>query len=123
MRVLLSIKPEFADKILNGTKKYEFRKILFKRRDIKSIVIYASSPIQAIVGEFTIANILTSDVDNIWEKTEIGAGISRQYYDEYFATKDTANAIEVGKYKRYSKPKKLSDFNLSYAPQSFVYVK
>ena len=30
MKVLLSIKPEFAEKILNGTKRFEFRKGIFK---------------------------------------------------------------------------------------------
>lgn len=123
MRVLLSIKPEFADKILNGTKKYEFRKTLFKRKDIKQIIIYASSPVQAVIGEFTIAKILTDNVEDIWAETRFGAGITKEYYQEYFSTRNTANAIEVGRYKRYANPKKLSDFNLTYAPQSFAYVK
>lgn len=123
MNVLLSIKPEFGYRILDGTKKFEFRKTLFKRRDIERIIIYASYPIQAVIGEFTIANILTDDVEKIWEKTECGAGITKEYYQEYFSSKDIANAIEVGSYKKYNKPKKLSDFNLSYAPQSFAYVK
>ena len=108
---------------MDGTKKFEFRKTLFKRRDIKRIIIYASSPVQAVIGEFTIEKILTNDVENIWLETKRGAGISKEYYQEYFSSRDTANAIEVGRYKRYDKPKKLSDFNLSHAPQSFAYVK
>ena len=123
MKVLLSIKPEFAYRILDGTKKFEFRRTLFKRRDIERIFIYASYPVQAVIGEFTIEKILTNDVENIWSETKRGAGITKEYYQEYFSSKDTANAIEVGRYKRYDKPKKLSDFNLSYAPQSFAYVK
>ena len=30
MKVVLSIKPEFANKIFDGTKKFEFRKSIFK---------------------------------------------------------------------------------------------
>lgn len=30
MKVLLSIKPEYVEKILDGTKKFEFRKGIFK---------------------------------------------------------------------------------------------
>ena len=52
-KVLLSIKPEFADKIFNGTKKYEFRRSIFKE-NIKIIVVYVSYPVQEIVGEFEI---------------------------------------------------------------------
>lgn len=33
MKVLLSIKPEFAERIFNGSKKYEFRKVIFKNPD------------------------------------------------------------------------------------------
>ena len=39
MTVLLSIKPEFAEKIFDGTKKYEFRKSIFKNADVKKFVM------------------------------------------------------------------------------------
>jgi predicted transcriptional regulator len=48
--VLLSIKPEFADKIFCGLKRYEFRKVLFKNRNVKKIVVYASAPIRKVIG-------------------------------------------------------------------------
>ena len=69
MKVLLSIKPEFVEKIFAGTKKYEFRKSLFKRSDVKFVVIYASAPIKRVVGEFEIDDILSDDVNTIWERT------------------------------------------------------
>ena len=122
MKVLLSIKPEFAFKIFDGTKKYEFRKSIFKRKDIESVVVYASYPVQMVIGEFKIKNILNDDLETIWEKTSAYAGISKPYYDEYFANKDTAFAIQVGRYSRYRNPKHLSDFNVSCPPQSFMYV-
>ena len=34
MNVLLSIKPKYANQIINGNKKYEFRKSVFKNRDL-----------------------------------------------------------------------------------------
>ena len=45
MKVLLSIKPEFANKIFEGTKRFEFRKSIFKK-EVKTVVVYASSPLQ-----------------------------------------------------------------------------
>ena len=59
MKVLLSIKPEFVEKIFAGTKKYEFRKSLFKKSGVKYVVIYASAPIKRVVGEFEIDDILS----------------------------------------------------------------
>lgn len=70
MKVLLSIKPEFASKIFNGTKKYEFRKSIFKR-DVDKVVVYASSPVQRVIGEFTIADIICNDIESLWQLTKI----------------------------------------------------
>ena len=39
MKVLLSIKPEFVEKIISGEKKFEFRKSLPKREGITTIVV------------------------------------------------------------------------------------
>ena len=44
MKVLMSIKPEFVEEIIKGTKKYEYRKSLFKNPDISEIVVYATQP-------------------------------------------------------------------------------
>ena len=35
--VLLSVKPEYVEKILEEKKKYEFRRSIFKRNDIEKI--------------------------------------------------------------------------------------
>lgn len=61
MKVLLSIKPEFAFKIFEGKKKFEFRKVIFKNPNVKTVVVYASSPVQRVIGEFEIDDILSSD--------------------------------------------------------------
>ena len=64
MKVLLSIKPEFAEKILNGTKRFEFRKGIFKNPQISTVVIYATMPLGKVVGQFRIESIL-SDMNRV----------------------------------------------------------
>ena len=44
-KILLSIKPEYAHKILEGTKKYEFRKHLPKKK-IEKIIIYSKKKLK-----------------------------------------------------------------------------
>ena len=39
MTALLSIKPEFAEAIFDGTKKFEFRKVKFKK-NVNKIKVY-----------------------------------------------------------------------------------
>lgn len=122
MRVLLSIKPEFAEKIFKGTKKFEFRRSLFKNPNIKTVVVYASSPVQKVIGEFEIDSILNFEPEILWEKTKEHAGISEEYFYEYFGDKQKGFAIKIKKVKRYEKELSLKeDFNAK-PPQSFMYL-
>jgi len=122
MRVLLSIKPKYAELILSGEKKYEFRRSIFKNPRIKQIIIYASSPVSKIIGEFEIDDILSFDIKELWSHTMDHAGIDKEYYDTYFSGKDIGHAIKVKNAKRYSKHKELKEFNVKRAPQSFAYI-
>lgn len=46
MKVLLSINPEYVEKIFSGIKKYEYRRSIFKNEAVDTIVIYSTSPIK-----------------------------------------------------------------------------
>ena len=122
MRVLLSIKPEFAEKIFAGTKKYEFRRAIFKNPNVKRIVVYASSPVQKVIGEFEIDYIIRNDLDTLWDETKEFSGISEDYFFEYFGEKEHGFAIKIKGTTKYKIPKNLwEDFNVV-PPQSFLYL-
>ena len=120
--VLLSIKPEFSRKIFEGSKKYEFRKLVFKDSSAKRVIVYSSAPEKKVVGEFEIDSILEGSPDVIWEQTKRESGITKEFYDTYFHGRDKAYAIKVASVKRYKSPKSLADFGHRLAPQSFAYV-
>lgn len=123
MKVLLSIKPEFAEKIFNGTKRVEFRRSIFRSNNISRVVVYASSPIQKIIGEFEIDEILSGSPEYLWCETSEYAGISKLYFDQYFENKDTGYAIRIKSVKKYIDPLCLKvDFNIAHPPQSFQYI-
>lgn len=122
MKVLLSIKPEYAFKIFDGTKKFEFRKVIFKKPNIKTVVVYASSPVQKVIGEFEIDDIFSFNPDEIWKMTKKFSGISEDFFYEYFANKEIAHAIKIKNIKKYSEPLSIKDdFNVA-PPQSYVYL-
>lgn len=122
MRVLLSIKPEYAEKIFNGTKRYEFRRSVFKKQNIKTVVVYASSPVQRVIGEFEIENILNDDLQQLWNKTKEFSGISEDFFFKYFNNKEKGYAIKIKQTTRYNKSLSLKDdFNVA-PPQSFMYL-
>ncbi|WP_254853812.1 ASCH domain-containing protein, partial [Salmonella enterica] len=83
--ILLSIKPEFAESILNGYKKFEFRKTIFRNKEARVVVIYATMPVGKVIGEFEIDGVLSSQPDELWDMTKKYAGITRDFFDEYFS--------------------------------------
>lgn len=123
MSVLLSIKPEFVAKIFSNEKQYEFRKVIFKNKQVKDVVIYASSPVSKVVGEFTIGKIIEDTPDKVWELTKDKAGITKSYFDNYFKGKRVAYAIKIKQAARYDKPADLQNLGIKRAPQSFMYLK
>ena len=122
-RVLLSIRPEFIEKIFSGLKRYEFRRVMFKSRNVNKVVVYASHPVQRVVGEFEVGEILALNRKELWQQTGRFSGIAKAYFDEYFADKETAYAIEIKAAKRYLRPMALEYLCPSARPpQSFMYL-
>lgn len=121
--VLLSIKPKFANAIFSGEKKYEFRKSVYKDKSIRIIYVYASAPISKVIGIIYVDEILEQQPDLLWEETCSSAGISEDYFYEYFANRKRAYALKVESAKLFDEPKLLKDmFGISHPPQSFCYV-
>lgn len=86
------------------------------------MVIYASWPQQQVVGEATIDEILEGHPDDIWDITKEFAGIDKRFFSSYYANRDKAIAYKLSEVKIYETPKRLSDFNITQAPQSFAYL-
>jgi predicted transcriptional regulator len=123
MKIILSIKPKYVEAIKNGTKRYEYRKKIFKRKDINKILVYSSSPVCRIVGEFSIENIISDTPENIWNKTKCYSGIDYINYKKYFSGLDSAFAIKISNLIIYDKAVKLSDvYPDIIPPQSYRYV-
>lgn len=120
--VLLSIKPVFAKLIFSGEKRYEFRKTLFREPTVKKVVVYASAPISMIIGEFTIDSILEQEPETLWSMTNQYAGITKAFFDSYFAGRSRAFAIKVKTTFLYDQPLELERMSIRQAPQSFVYI-
>lgn len=124
MKILLSIKPEYVERILNGTKKFEYRKKIFKNKNVNTVVIYATKPIGKVVGEFYIRNIIEDNPQTIWNLTNKYSGISKNSFDKYFHNVQEGFAIEIAHFVKYKKELELNEVSkkLKSAPQSFAYI-
>lgn len=121
MNVLLSIKPQYVEKILNGTKKYEFRRSIFKK-PVRRIEIYSSSPVQKLVGFFVPGKIVEDSPASLWEHFHKGAGVTEEEFFTYFHKKETGFAIEIAQVDIYQPPiDPFLECPSFIPPQSFVY--
>ena len=122
-KILLSIKPDFAQRIFDGSKRYEFRRVLFRSESVTTVVVYASSPVKRVIGEFTVGGVLKLGKQALWKKTKNHAGIEKRYFDLYFSGQCVAFAIKISRPERYSAPIRLEHaFDFSRPPQSFRYL-
>ncbi len=122
MRVLLSTRPKFASRIFEGSKKYEYRRVIFRREDVTKILVYASAPLCKVVGEFDIGGIVHEEPKKLWARTRKYAGIARKEFFRYFSDATKGYAIRVKNSRMYEKPLPLRDLMISAPPQSFMYL-
>ena len=124
MHVLLSIKPQYVDKIVKGRKKYEFRKKVFKKKtDVREIYIYATSPVKKIVGYFKSDKIIEDHPEKLWEQYKDHSGIGECEFFEYFKERDVGFAIEISQLEIFDRPLDPKNIMPNFvAPQSFRYI-
>lgn len=120
-KILLPINPEYVKKILDGTKRFEYRTKV-AQKDVKAILVYCTYPTKKVVAKIKIKNILQDIPEKLWEKTKDYSGITKCFFDNYFKNRNVAYAYELGEILEYKEPKSLSYFGINFAPQSYVYV-
>lgn len=118
MTILLSIKPQYAEAILNETKTVEFRKTPIKR-DVKTALIYMSQSNKKIVGSAKVRKIVEDSPENLWEKYQTVAGISKEKFFEYFEGKIKGYALELFDVSYIPEEEQKTP---DYIPQSFCYL-
>ena len=95
--LFISVKPEFAEKIINNEKTIELRKL---RPNVKTgdyIIIYASYPCKSVVAFGTIKNIIEMAPNKMWTTFSQTLGIDKQRFDNYFDGRLNAIGIELSK--------------------------
>jgi predicted transcriptional regulator len=94
---LISIHPEYAEKIFAGEKKFEFRR-RWTSRSVETLFIYATAPVQRIVGFAKIARVTQGTPTQLWRLThQVNGGFSKSKLFAYFGSSKTGVAIELSK--------------------------
>lgn len=118
----MSIHPRYADRILAGSKKVEFRKRPIAC-DVTHVIIYATAPVSAVVGAFTVASQHVMPPAALWAAFSDVAGIAKGPLLSYFAGREAGVAIEIGAILRTEEPLPLLEaLGVRHPPQSYRYV-
>ena len=81
--ILLSVFPEYVDRIISGEKRFEFRKHIPTER-VEHIVFYATAPTARILCIAKVDSIISGSPEYIWETTALFSGVDKIFYDRYY---------------------------------------
>jgi predicted transcriptional regulator len=118
----MSIHPRYAEAIISGRKRAEFRKRPLAV-DVAVVLIYATAPVSAIIGWFTVRDTLRTKPEDIWRLLHDVGEIGWPDFASYYSGCEEGVALLVGETGRLAKPVTLSEIDPSPAtPQSFNYL-
>lgn len=120
-KILLSIQPQYAQQILEGTKKYEYRRICPKKK-VSHVILYVTAPMQCVVAEVEVSDCLVDAPKQLLMATMGNSNYDREKLIDYYTGCETGCAFVLGEVHVFNPYKKLSDFGLRKAPRSFVYL-
>ena len=121
---LISIHPVYAEKILSGEKRLEFRR-RWTTRKVSFLVIYATSPIKRIVAVAEVGEVFRGSKALLWELAKKNnGGISRRKLFEYMEGAPGGVALELSRVRKADDGIELGDiFGPDFLPpQSFRYL-
>jgi predicted transcriptional regulator/DNA-binding XRE family transcriptional regulator len=123
--VVLSIRPVYSEKIIQGKKTIELRRRFPVSAPRGTIAyIYSTSPVRAMVGSAEIENVIKLPVVDIWKKFGKMAQIDRPSFDEYFYGVKHGFALKFANVRRFTRQIDLAELRRRFGfepPQSFLY--
>lgn len=121
--ILLSVKPKFANLIVEGSKLVELRRTI-PAQAVGTIAIYSSSPVQSIVALADVKETIKANPSSLWEISKgNGGGLTKAELIAYFKSKKIGFALMLMNVRVYSKPVDPAKiFRPFLAPQSFRYL-
>jgi len=125
--LLISIKPDYAEKIFHKKKTVEIRKKFSQKWIGHKAAVYASHPISGVIGDVKIENVIQDSPENIWNMYENEIGCTKEQFNNYIGCVDYIYAIQLSEINAYSQVLTLKDMTgisrtkLS-PPQTYTYL-
>jgi predicted transcriptional regulator len=124
--LLLSIRPQYASMIFDGTKTVELRRTRPRLKTGDLVLVYVSSPVKALLGAFEVDRVVVASVSQLWNKVKSKAGITAEAFRDYFSGADIGYGIVLKRKWKLGRPVKLESLRERSAnfrpPQGYHYL-
>lgn len=125
--LLLSVRPTFVRRILEGTKTVELRRVRPQIAPGQQVLIYSSSPTMALLASAVVDRLDSASPKALWSSVANAAGVSRAEYDTYFQDAECAAAIWLKNVAAFNRPIPLDELRQRWPwfrpPQSYCFVR
>ena len=125
-RAIFAVKPHLAEALVRGDKQIEFRRSRPRLEEGDVIYVYATSPVQAIVGRFTCGGVIEGRPTQLWRDYRHASQVTRSFFLGYFNGNDRGFAIPVKDPERLDPPLALDQIQQLipgfYPPRSYRFL-
>ena len=124
--IVLSLKPRFAEVILAGSKTAELRRTVPKIVVPTRALLYATTPVRALLGTCIITKVRAADLAVLWREYGSKSDLRHHQFRQYFEGLDAGTALELTQPRAFSRRIPLQDLRAKprgfRPPQSFAYI-
>lgn len=124
--LLLSIRPQFVKKLIDGTKRTELRRVKPRLQKGDIVLIYESAPTMALVGFGVVESVLQDRPESLWFLVGCSSGISKEEFNNYYSGVAVGYAINLSEIVTLVTPVALDTLRRQidgfHPPQSYRYL-
>ena len=124
--MILSLKPQYAEGILSGSKPVELRRVGPKISVPTRALIYATTPVKALLGACAVGRVVTDRLTVLWGSYGSRTGLRQGEFWDYFMGLEVGSALVLSHARRFSSQIPLADLRASRClgrpPQSYSYI-
>lgn len=92
---VFAIRPQYVARLLDGSKRVEYRTRRPRLERGDTILIYETAPTSAVVARATVIDVIVGAPAWVWSKTWYDGGIAGPDFMAYFDGREIAVAIEL----------------------------